>query len=169
MRSAGVLTVSFDTCIVQYMTDAEQAERHLAEYAKVIAFRDARVREARAAGLSKNRIHTLSGLCRATIDRILERTTTQLHDYATYAGGGAYDLRDTVLNFLGDQADTFDVDGLTDAYRDAINAELEGSTIVLRGRTFYANYPAPDDATELIKDAIERADLGALLEKFDRS
>ena len=48
-----------------------EAEELLTEYAAVVASRDARVREAIRAGVSKHRIHVLSGLGRMTVDRIL--------------------------------------------------------------------------------------------------
>jgi hypothetical protein len=93
-------------------------------------------------------------------------TTTQLHGFGTYTMKAS--VRDSVLDFVNEFADDFDLDGLTAAYRDAINAELDSTGIVLRGDDFYAKYPAPDDATELIKEAIEAADLGALAEQYDR-
>jgi hypothetical protein len=49
-----------------------QAERELTRYRETLDGRDDMVRRARAAGLSKNRIHVLSGIARTTIDRILK-------------------------------------------------------------------------------------------------
>jgi len=49
----------------------EEAERMLVEWATVTRSRDERVRAALAAGLSKHRISVVSGISRATIDRIL--------------------------------------------------------------------------------------------------
>jgi len=43
----------------------------LTEWAEVTASRDERVRAAVAAGLSKHRVHVLTGIGRTTIDRIL--------------------------------------------------------------------------------------------------
>lgn len=43
----------------------------LTEYAAVVRSRDERVRVAVAAGVSKHRVHVLSGLGRMTIDRIV--------------------------------------------------------------------------------------------------
>lgn len=93
--------------------------------------------------------------------------TTQLHGFGAYAH--VTSPEDAVRAFLGDQADSFDVDGLTDAYRDAINEALEGTTIVLRGSEFFADYPAPEDSHELIVAALEAVDLGSLAEQYDRS
>lgn len=50
----------------------EQAERELTEWRRVNDRRDALVHAARNAGLTKHRIHVLSGIHRNTIDKILE-------------------------------------------------------------------------------------------------
>jgi hypothetical protein len=49
----------------------EEAELMLTEYAAVVRSRDERVRAAVAAGVSKHRVHVLSGLGRMTVERIL--------------------------------------------------------------------------------------------------
>ena len=49
----------------------EEAEEMLTEWAIVTRDRDARVRAALAAGLSKHRVHRITGIGRSTIDRIL--------------------------------------------------------------------------------------------------
>ena len=49
-----------------------EAERALTRYAETTGGRDELIRAALAAGLSKHRIHRLSGIARTTIDRILE-------------------------------------------------------------------------------------------------
>lgn len=56
------------------MSDDETAaaERELTQYRRTVEGRDALVRRARAAGVSKNRIHVLTGIARTTIDRILK-------------------------------------------------------------------------------------------------
>lgn len=95
-------------------------------------------------------------------------TTTQLNGYGTYTQREA-SVGDTVRDFVGEFAAEFNLDGLADAYRDAINVELNGTGIILRGDVFYANHPAPEDSTELIKDAIEAIDLGAIAEAFDQA
>jgi hypothetical protein len=53
------------------MRSREEAELMLTEYAAVVRSRDERVRAAVAAGISKHRVHVLSGLGRMTIERIL--------------------------------------------------------------------------------------------------
>lgn len=50
----------------------ESAEAALREYAEVTADRDNRIRQAHTAGITKNRIHTISGIARTTIDRVLK-------------------------------------------------------------------------------------------------
>jgi hypothetical protein len=49
----------------------DEAEAMLREYAAVAGDRDPRVRAAVEAGISKNRVHHLTGIGRTTIDRIL--------------------------------------------------------------------------------------------------
>ncbi len=53
--------------------DREQAEARLIGWRAMSEQRDEFVREAYAAGVTKSRIHTLTGIGRATIDRILEK------------------------------------------------------------------------------------------------
>lgn len=52
------------------MTIAE-AEESLTDYAATVASRDERVRAAVAVGVSKHRVHILTGIARTTIDTIL--------------------------------------------------------------------------------------------------
>ena len=49
----------------------EEAEQMLSEWVIVTRDRDTRVRAAVAAGLTKHRVHLLTGIGRSTIDRIL--------------------------------------------------------------------------------------------------
>jgi len=51
---------------------AKQAERALTRWRQTIERRDTLVRQAHTAGLSINRIHTLTRIGRSTIYRILE-------------------------------------------------------------------------------------------------
>lgn len=57
-----------------YMSDDETAaaERELTEFRRWSDGRDDMVRRARSAGVSKHRIHVLTGIARTTIDRILK-------------------------------------------------------------------------------------------------
>jgi hypothetical protein len=49
----------------------EEAEAMLAEWVAVTRSRDERVRAAVAAGVTKHRVHVITGIGRSTIDRIL--------------------------------------------------------------------------------------------------
>jgi DNA invertase Pin-like site-specific DNA recombinase len=49
----------------------EQAENLLTEWAMITRDRDNRVRAAITTGVSKHRIHQLTGISRSTIDRVL--------------------------------------------------------------------------------------------------
>lgn len=51
--------------------EANRVERQLMEFRAAVEGRDVLVREAQALGVSKNRIHALTGISRTTIDRIL--------------------------------------------------------------------------------------------------
>ncbi|MFF2852713.1 hypothetical protein ACFVT5_41430 [Streptomyces sp. NPDC058001] len=51
-------------------------EQLLSHYRQIADGRDRMVRDATTVGVTKNRIHTLTGIARTTIDRILEDTMT---------------------------------------------------------------------------------------------
>jgi hypothetical protein len=53
----------------------DQAERELVAWATANACRDDIIRAAYYAGIAKNRIHSITGIARTTIDRILEERT----------------------------------------------------------------------------------------------
>lgn len=53
----------------------EEAEQLLTEWAFVTRDRDNRVRWAVAAGVTKHRVHQLTGIGRSTIDRILSASS----------------------------------------------------------------------------------------------
>lgn len=73
-----------------------QAERLLIEWAAVSAGRDGRVRTAYASGVSKMRIHELSGLARSTVDQILAGRTAGPHGPT----GAAVTLTPRDISFL---------------------------------------------------------------------
>lgn len=54
-----------------------EAEQALTRYAETTGGRDELVRAALAAGVSKHRIHQLSGIARTTIDRIMAESTEE--------------------------------------------------------------------------------------------
>jgi DNA-binding transcriptional regulator LsrR (DeoR family) len=53
------------------MTDRERAEQDLTAWAAIHRDRDRIVRSAHAAGVTKHRIHQITGISRVTIDRLL--------------------------------------------------------------------------------------------------
>lgn len=57
-----------------YMRDDGKAaaEQELVQYRRAVEGRDDMVRRASKAGVSKHRIHVLTGIARTTIDRILK-------------------------------------------------------------------------------------------------
>jgi hypothetical protein len=52
---------------------AQEAEARLLAWAQSNAERDPLIRAAHDAGITKNRIHTLTGIARSTIDRVLAK------------------------------------------------------------------------------------------------
>lgn len=94
-------------------------------------------------------------------------TRTQLLSWGGYTSSDS--VEDVVLDFVGDYAASYDLPGLAEAYRAAVNAALDGTTIALVGNEFYADYPAPDNATELIEAAIEGVDLTPIAQRYDRT
>lgn len=93
--------------------------------------------------------------------------TTEAGYWANFADSRL--MTHTVEKYLGDIAGDYNVPGLVDAYRAAINAALEGTTITLNGDVFHADYPVRDDAADLIREAIAAVDLGEIAEKYDVS
>ncbi|MFK0018205.1 hypothetical protein [Streptomyces sp. NPDC090798] len=79
-------------------------------------------------------------------------TTRSLHDYVAVA--------------LGEYASAYDIDGLADAYRDAINKELEPTGVSMHGDEFYGPHPVVDVD---IAAAFEAVDFWALAPQFDKS
>lgn len=148
-----------------------EAEQELIEWAEVSGDRDPRVVRAREAGITKNRIHTLTGISRATIDRILTKETTTMAGSELYSWGtyfGTQTVEDSISQLLGEFAGSFDMEGLADAYRAEINQRLSPAGIWLSGREFSSDTnPAPDGTADLIRQAVADVDLGALAEKFD--
>jgi hypothetical protein len=68
---------------MRYMSP-EEAEEMLREWAAVTRSRDERVRAALAAGLTKHRISVVSGISRATIDRLLAVTSREEASYGEH-------------------------------------------------------------------------------------
>ncbi|WGJ88235.1 helix-turn-helix domain-containing protein [Gordonia sp. SMJS1] len=57
--------------------DLEDAEQALREWKRTVDARDRLILNALAAGVTINRVHTLTGISRSTIYRLLESTHTQ--------------------------------------------------------------------------------------------
>lgn len=94
-------------------------------------------------------------------------TTTTEYGYWADHSKVNRDLRGDVLDFLGGQAAGFDVDGLVEAYEEAINQALPDD-ISLRGYNFYGPFPRRDGSFEEIEAAIETIDLGELAQQYER-
>lgn len=84
----------------------EEAEKALTDWAANNARRDDLVRAARAAGVTKNRIHVLTGIARTTIDRIFQERSMNVQD-----------LTAAVKTTLGDYPGSFDIEGLVEEIR----------------------------------------------------
>lgn len=95
-------------------------------------------------------------------------TTTTNYGYWADHSGVHTDPRDDVLDFLGEYAADYDIDGLVDAYQDAINQQLPDD-IALRGRDFFGPYPRREGFEHEIRTAIESVNLSDLAEKYDRT
>ena len=78
--------------------------------------------------------------------------------------GSSSSLYDYVSTALGDFAGDYDVDALVDDFRDAINAELEGTGVSLNGDEFYGPHPREDVD---IAGAIEAVDFWQIAAKHE--
>lgn len=92
-------------------------------------------------------------------------TTTEYGKWTNYVHT-EHEPRDGVLDYLGDEADGYDVDGLVEAYVDAINAFLPDH-VALRGYNFYGPYPRGADYQDVILEAIEQVDFDALVPQYE--
>lgn len=92
-------------------------------------------------------------------------TTTPLHGFGGYTTSDR--VEDYVAGYLGEFVDDYDFEGLVAAYREAVNEQLGDTGISLHGDNFYSTYPAPEDSADLIKAAIENADLGTIAAEYD--
>lgn len=94
-------------------------------------------------------------------------TTTEYGNWAKYSN--ELDVQQGVEATLGEHVGDYDIAALTEAYRSAINAELEIAGISLSGNTFYGPYPQIAERAELITEAIAAVDIGAIVRRFDNS
>src|SRR5690606_36588268 len=88
--------------------------------------------------------------------------TTMVPDAGTVTS-----LADYVATALGDHADDYDIDAITADYRDAINEHLTPHGITLAGDECYGPHPRPENAGEIIADAIEDVDLWEIVARHD--
>lgn len=95
-------------------------------------------------------------------------TTTQLGSISPFIMPNL-SLANAFDDYLGEFIDDYDVAGLVCAYRDAINANLGGTSIEIHGDEIYADYPAPDGWQELVREAIQAVDHDSLAAQFDRT
>jgi hypothetical protein len=79
---------------------------------------------------------------------------------------GASTLHDYVENALGEYAHDYDTEGLADAYRDAINEQLELYGVSMHGDEFYGPHPVVDVD---IAEAFKAVDFWALAAQYDQS
>jgi hypothetical protein len=95
-------------------------------------------------------------------------TTTSYGTWVNH-GDGEIDLETNVVVALGDFVDSFDLEGLAHAYREAINDNLSGTGIQMAGNEFYGPVPATvADPSEVIAEAVQAVDFWTLAERFDR-
>jgi len=67
------LTVAEAACMIGCMEDGrrEELEAKLIQWAQTVATRDELIRSAVAAGITKHRVHVLTGIARTTVDKIV--------------------------------------------------------------------------------------------------
>jgi hypothetical protein len=136
------------------MNDAATAEAALAEWARITGDRDNRVRGAIAAGVTKNRIHTITGISRATIDRILKEHAMTTTTVILTGNLNTARLIDGLYAWSGDtpteQADQF-VEAALEEYRTIIESHTGGTWV----RDF-SEVIVDIDSQDVDEDEIER-------------
>jgi len=98
-----------------------------------------------------------------------EKTTTSYGTINTMVpdAGTVTSLAGYVAGALGDYADDYDIDAIVEEYREAINKHLAPHGITLAGDEFYGPYPRPENAGEIIADAIESVDFWAIVARHE--
>lgn len=169
--------------------EREALEAELQNYARVIAGRDSLIIRAQRAGITKNRIHTITGISRSTIDRLLSKETPMATttDYGTWNNHGdrsALTVEATVTGYIsGGDSDWLErvektgaLENMVAAYRAAINAALPDG-VTLAGNDFYGpyydadkdfdGYPTDEDGALDITAIIADVDLAAIVDEHD--
>src|SRR5690554_3996946 len=138
----------------------ETVERHAAQWEW-----GAQSRAAAELGLTTGRVGQIYRQYR-------KEKPTATTPYGTFIGnvadpGGAGSRRDYITTALGDYADDYDIEAIVDEYRDAINERLADQGITLAGDEFYGPSPRPENAAEVIADAIKDVDFWTIVERHD--
>jgi hypothetical protein len=125
---------------------------------------------ARILGISATRVYALAERHRdsqARHRRGNAMTTTAYGSFALHCPDASTTrtLHDYVATALGDHADDYDIDALADAYRDAVNRELEPTGVALRGDEFYGPHPVVEVD---FAAAFEAVDFWSLAAEHDR-
>lgn len=123
----------------------------------------AQTRAAAELGLTKSRVGQLWSEYKK------HATTTS---YGTFIGnvadpGPASSLADYVAIALGDVAGDYDIEAIVEEYRGAINERLADEGITLAGDEFYGPYPRPENAGEIIADAIKDVDFWTIVARHE--
>lgn len=103
-------------------------------------------------------------------------TTTRYGTWCNRVEPSASEIKDTVVPYLGDFVDDYDVLGIVDEYRDAINAALPPD-VYLSGSEFvgpadvrtFDGYPTNEDGYLDIKAIVDEIDLDEILSRHDRT
>ena len=136
----------------------ETVERHAAQWEW-----GAQSRAAAELGLTTGRVGQIYRQYRK------EKTTTSYGTINTMVpdAGTVTSLRDYITTALGDVAGDYDIDAIIDEYRDAINKHLADEGITLAGDEFYGPHPRPENAGEIIADAIESVDFWTIVARHE--
>lgn len=103
-----------------------------------------------------------------------KRSMAATTSYGDFTGnvadsGASKGMADYVTTSLGDFANDYDLDGLIEEYRGAINEQLDSTGISLNGDEFYGPYPRPENSTEVIADAIGAVDFWEIAARHDKT
>ncbi len=106
--------------------------------------------------------------CHQDNDGVTDRTLGALADFYDM-DGKARTIEDLVLEHLGPRARDHDVEAITRAYVDAVNARLSGTGLSIdENSDVLADGFVDDDPRELIDDALFKADLQTTCEQHRR-
>lgn len=95
-------------------------------------------------------------------------TTTSYGSWNNHGDAASVSVYDTVVAYLGEFAEEYEMTPLVEAYRSEINRRLPAD-VTLNGDEFYGPYPRDLEKVAEIEAAIESVDLGLLAESYDLS